>query len=71
MRLNQILKVAVCNIAMAILCLPLIPGKALAQTFSNTSPITISDNAPANPFPSNITINGLDPTQIYTISEIT
>ena len=67
MHLNKILKVTVCNIVPVILCFALTTGKVLAQTFSNVSLITISDNAPANPFPSSITISGVDPNQIYTI----
>jgi subtilisin-like proprotein convertase family protein len=38
----------------------LVTGTASAQqTFSNTAPITINDNAPGSPYPSNIAVTGL------------
>jgi len=35
------------------------PGSAFAATYSSPSPITISDNQPANPYPSAIAVSGL------------
>jgi hypothetical protein len=43
---------------------------AAAQTFSNTGIITINDNQAANPYPSVITISGLDPTLTYQLSSV-
>lgn len=47
------LAVALCAALLAV------PAAASADTFSNTSGITIADNQPASPYPSGITVSGL------------
>jgi subtilisin-like proprotein convertase family protein len=52
---------AVRGVGLAILgCLALVPRGALGQTFSNTAPITIPDVGMGNPYPSTITVSGMN-----------
>ena len=52
---------------LSILVFIIISGQLLGQTYSNPAPITINDNAPANPFPSTINVTGAT-TSITTMS---
>jgi hypothetical protein len=68
MRLNRCFTTAVSTVCLLTVCATISP--VAAQTFSNPETIVIDDNQEANPYPSIITIAGLDPTRTYTLSSV-
>jgi hypothetical protein len=67
MRLNRF-GTAVSAVCLCTLFSSFVP--VAAQTFSNTTSIAVNDNQAANPYPSLITLSGLNPALIYNLSSV-